>query len=208
MEEAGVNNCWVSNYTCLEQRGGLLRKEATGYGSVKTELAVHMGQRRLPWEEASPKAVFKWDASHGEGECKSPPCREHSCAVPARLGWQRRGPVCVCVCVSGRGRGAAEAHMPRFVRVREQHDHCHSGDFGFLSMHLNFKRKRTKTVRHFSTTHPLPLAATNLFSVYHWAWCLCTYVCVYVRLDSVSFSDWLISLPDNAGKVHPYCRKW
>ena len=132
-----------------------------------------------------------------------------STRVPCLHAWDdREEDLCVCVCVSGRGRGAAEAHMPRFVRVREQHDHCHSGDFGFLSMHLNFKRKRTKTVRHFSTTHPLPLAATNLFSVYHWAWCLCTYVCVYVRLDSVSFSDWLISLPDNAGKVHPYCRKW
>ena len=91
-----------------------------------------------------------------------------STRVPCLHAWDdREEDLCVCVCVSGRGRGAAEAHMPRFVRVREQHDHCHSGDFGFLSMHLNFKRKRTKTVRHFSTTHPLPLAATNLFSVYH-----------------------------------------
>ena len=94
-QSSGGGWCWVSNYTCLEQRGGPLRKEATGYGSVKAELAVQVGQRRLPWEEASPKAAFKWDASHGEGECKSPPCRERLCAVPAHLGWQRRGPVCV-----------------------------------------------------------------------------------------------------------------
>lgn len=77
---------------------------------------------------------------------------------------EKRTCVCVCVC-QDEGGGAAEAHMPRFVRVREQHGPVIVGDFGFLSVHLNFKRKRTKTVRHFSTTHPLPLAATNLFSV-------------------------------------------